>query len=232
MLYNHRWRALWLSALLVASATLAGCESGTRIGAFRNPSLGASFVSIPNDETTFISEGMVNAGASSRTATPLSYTLPLSRKAETYTVDEICDEIRHWHGLITAIRNSEGTSIASNDAIIIELKYVSTKAESGSGATVFIRPLPSDAKLFLESKVPGVTEADDGSAVLNKQGELRVALPFSYIKSTDRIYFMTRYAGAVRYFYYDISKQRQEEVPATTKDEWEIFKKTGVIPKR
>ena len=51
-------------------------------------------------------------------------------------------------------------------------------------------------------------------------------LPFSFIRSTDRIYFYTRYRGSKRYFYYDVGRQEQIEPPAVSNDtDWEAYKR-------
>ncbi len=214
-----------VTAALLSLPLLTGCGTTTTDKGLRAPSLTATFTSIPDDEVDDIRRGMSNA---EQTGTSLTYRLPL-RLNETFDVEELSQELARWHNQISAIRNAKGTQIAANDGVIISLKYVSSKAESGSTATIFIKPTPSGAKLFLDDYVPGAeSNAADGSTQLNSKGEFRVRVPFSFIKDADRIHFRTKYRGSTRYFYYDVASQRQEEVADIANDkEWSEYQQSS-----
>ncbi len=216
-----------LVTVLVGSC-MCGCAEKSTNG-FRSPTMTASFQTIPADEQRPLTDGMAKTDAKKIGALEYAYTFPAK---DIYTPEEIATALKNWHQEITKITNDRGTPIAAHDKIEIRLVYISSKAESGSTARVYIEPYPEGAKLFLDTKVPSAAQESDGSVKLNSNGKFEAALPFSFIRSTNRIYFHTVYRSSERYFYYDIDRQQQEEVPAKNADEWSEFMKSGSLPSR
>lgn len=223
-------RFVMLPLLVALTVILPGC-AGKAASGFRNPAMTAKFESIPKDEQRPLRDGMNKTGA--RELEDFEYQYLFAPK-DSYSPEELAAAIKNWHEQISAISNARGTRIAAHDRIEIHLVYVSSKADSGSGATVFIEPFPAGARLFLDTPLPNMTSKmqADGSVQLNRSGKFETSLPFSFIRSTNRIYFHTAYRGSVRYFYYDIDGQRQEEVPAQSPEEWDHYRRNGTLPSR
>lgn len=224
----------WFLALgLSVFSQLGACTGGPR-GArlLQNPTVVVNFQSIAPDEQSFIERGMSTL---SNTRTDEGYIVNLTLNPSGYTIDELCKELTRIHNAVTSIQNDRKTEIASHAALHLRLTYVSSKAVSETQALVLIQPIPTNARLFIDTRLPTEpVRAEDGSVLLNTpDARFRAMLPFTYIRSTDRIYFRTMYLGTTRYFYYDLDKQAQEEVSGVSSNaDWEFYMKNGRLPPR
>ena len=223
-------RGLVAVGAAVAGLMVTGCGETSTNPVMRNPMFAASFSAIHPDEVDIVRGEMDRAGATE--VEELVFDLPLQRDGAV-SVEQLCKQIERWHSTITSIRNDAGAQIAANDVVEVRFRYVSSRAESGSGATVFIERQPADARLYLDTYVTDIVAytREDGSVALNDGMRFQAALPFSYIRETDRIYFHTSYRGSTRYFYYDIAAQSQTEVAGIrNRNDWQYYIKHGELP--
>ena len=217
-------------AVLVSVTLLVGCSTPEGNDLMRNPAITVKFESISADEQKFIEKEMRKEGAIA--TGPLQYILPLRYK-ESLTAEQLGKEISRWHAIILDIRNDEGVQIAQNNRVGVDMAYVSSKAISGSGAKMFIIPKPRNAKLYIDTPIPGIASMlnPDGSVRINASGQFETGLSFSFIRNNDRVYFRTRYLGSVRYFYYDIGAQQQVQVPnVRNQADWDYYRKNKRLP--
>ncbi len=214
-----------LLCLALLSICLSACSRTPPGIAMNSPTLVVAFDAIPEEERPEIEAFMQRWSA--KKLGDLQYEIPLiagSRSKATFPV--IAQEIQRWHDKISRIRNASGARIPTHDRVIVQLRYISTKAQSESGATITFLARPAGANLFIDTELPGITPYlnEDGSVKLN-DARFTIALPFSFIRSTDRIYFYSQFRGSRRYFYYDVARQQQIELTDVIDDaEWDAFK--------
>ncbi len=146
-------------------------------------------------------------------------------------IEELCAAIERWHKEVVSIRNDLGAEIVASDRVDVGMRYVSSMARAVGGAAVIITPMPAEARLFIDTRMPGLREFlnEDGSVRLNDGDRFRIQIPFSWIRENDRVYFRTSYRGSERYFYYDILLEKQVEVSGIRNEEdWEYYRRMGL----
>lgn len=149
-------------------------------------------------------------------------------------IEELCAAIDRWHREVMNIRNDLGIEIVASERVDVGMRYVSSMARTVGGAAVIITPLPTEARLFIDTRMPGLGEFlnEDGSVRLNEGDRFRASIPFSFVRETDRIYFRTSYRRSERYFYYDILLEKQVEVAGIRGvADWEYYQRTGLRPR-
>lgn len=142
-------------------------------------------------------------------------------------------QVADLHQFVASIQNPSGSLLAQSESIHIEFNYTTTHAESVTGAVIFITPAPSEAQLFIDTPIPGLTRHLDaeGAAVVGDSGQFSIDLPFSFIRQRRHIYFRTVHQGATRYFFYDLDAQRQHEVGGVHSPEaWSHFQAHHRLP--
>lgn len=150
-----------------------------------------------------------------------------------WSPSEIFGFARDLHTFVASSTNLSGGLLAHNQSVNIELNYTNTRAESVTGAVIFITPAPEGALLFIDSPVPGIQKlkTDAGHVQLNEDGQFSLNLPFSFIRQSRYIYFRSVYEGATRYFYYDLEREQQFEVGGVrSAEDWAYYQQHHALP--
>ena len=219
--------------MMVACVGLSlGCQRAMVERPLGSGRLLIEFDSVSEGERDAVRERMERAGAETLgDGLRFLVTIEGGRSLE---IEELCAAIDDWHRQVMNIRNDLGVEIVASERVDVGMRYASSMAQTVGGAAVIITPLPTEAKLFIDTRMPGLDEFlnDDGSVRLNEGDRFRAELPFSFVRETDRIYFHTAYRGSQRYFYYDILLEKQVEVAGIRSDaDWEYFQRTGLRPR-